>query len=205
MRNDLTVPNVVTAARIVMALVAAVLAWAGAQALAVAILIAAALLDVFDGWYARNFSQCSGLGAHLDPFADKILMGVTYAWIGIETASPPVWTMIGLVAVRETAVTVLRWQSLRRRRRFIPASGLGRIKMLMQSMVGLTLLSVMHFLRRGVPEPVVVAGVAAILTMSYLSAVGYFRRWRQDARGPAVEEAASSRTTEPGWRASAGR
>lgn len=163
-----------------MALAAALLAVRGAPVGAVVILIAAALLDAFDGWYARAFSQCSALGAHLDPFADKILMGVVFGWVGIEARSPVVWALIALVALRETAVTVLRAYALRRRGRFIPASRSGRLKMLTQSIVGLTLLSVTHFLGRDVPAAAVSVAMAAILGVSYASGVGYIRHWRRD-------------------------
>jgi CDP-diacylglycerol--glycerol-3-phosphate 3-phosphatidyltransferase len=175
-----TVPNILTVSRIVMAGVAAWLAVAGAQVPAVAILIGAALLDAFDGWYARRYSQCSGLGAHLDPLADKILMGVVFAWVGMDARSPWVWAIILLVTLREAAVTLLRWYSLRRRGRFIPASRFGRVKMLTQSVVGLTVLSVTHFLGRAAPEVVVVAGMTAVLMVSYGSAVGYGAHWRSE-------------------------
>lgn len=175
-----TVPNVMTASRIAMAFAAVWLAVAGESVVAVAILIGASLLDAFDGWYARTFSQCSALGAHLDPLADKILMGVVFGWVGIDAGSPWVWGLVALVTLREAAVTLLRAYSLRRRGRFIPASRSGRFKMLTQSIVGLSVLSVTHFLGRDVPGAVVVAGMGVVLVVSYASGAGYVARWRRD-------------------------
>lgn len=204
-RARYTVPNVLTASRVAMAFAAVWLAVAGESAAAVAILIAAAVLDAFDGWYARAYAQCSALGAHLDPLADKILMGVVFAWVGIESRSPWVWGLVALVAVRETAVTLLRAYSLRRRGRFIPASRTGRIKMLTQSMVGLTLLSVMHFLGREVPGAVVVAGMVAVLIVSYASGLGYLRRWRGEEARCRADGALTTRGPGEESRVSAGR
>ena len=176
----LTVPNILTVARIGMAGLAGCLAVvARAEAAAVAVLIAAALLDAFDGWYARTFSQCSGLGSHLDPFADKLLMGVVYVWIGADAGSTLVWTLIALAGAREAAITAFRSYSLRRHGRFIPASRLGRAKMLAQSVAGLTILSVSHFLGRSVATEVVAGAVLATLAVSYTGGIAYVVEWRR--------------------------
>jgi cardiolipin synthase len=200
-----TVPNVLTASRMLMALAAVLLALAGMSAAAVAVLIAAALLDAFDGWYARAFAQTTAFGAHLDPLADKILMAVVFVWIGLEFRSPWVWTLVALVGLREIAVTALRAHSLRRRGRFMPASRFGRIKMLTQSIVGLTLLSVMHFLGRTVPEGVVVAGLVGILIVSYASGAAYLVAWRSGGMGPAGRAQVLEQAAEDRRRAAGGR
>jgi len=172
-----------TVARMAMAGIAGFLAAVvRADAAAVAVLIAAALLDAFDGWYARTFSQCSALGKHLDPFADKLLMGVVYSWIGADAGSPLVWTLIALSGVREAAITVLRSYSLRLHGRFIPASRLGRAKMLAQSVAGLTILSITHFLGRSVPAEIVAGALLATLVVSYAGGIAYVVEWRR--RGP---------------------
>lgn len=150
-----------------------------ADAVAVAVLIAAAWLDVFDGWYARNRAQCSTLGKHLDPFADKVLVGVVYAWIGIDADSALVWALIAVAAAREIAVTVLRAYSRRCFGRFIPASTLGRAKMAAQCVAGLTILGVTHFLGRTVPTKVVAPAIIATLAVSYAAAAAYAREWRR--------------------------
>ena len=116
-----TVPNVLTVARIGLSAAGAWLAFrAGAGAPAVMILIAAALLDAFDGWYARAFAQSSGLGKHLDPFADKVLVGVILVWIARDAGSSLVWWLVGLSLSREVAMTLLRMYSARARRRSSP-------------------------------------------------------------------------------------
>ncbi len=180
----MTVPNVVTAIRIALAIFAAWLAArAGAPEFAVLVCIVAALLDGFDGWYARAFGQVTRVGEHMDPFADKVLMGVVYVWVGLDASSRLVWTLIALVAAREAAMTVFRSYSLRRHGRYIPASRWGRTKMFVQSVVGLTILGMTHLAGISVPVAWVAAMVTVILLLSYISAIAYMVDWnRRPAR-----------------------
>lgn len=176
----LTVPNVMTGVRIAMALVAAVCFGTGsAEKFAVVLCAVAALLDVFDGWYARAFAQCSTLGKHLDPLADKLLMGVVYGVLAFNSGSAVVWTLIGLVALREVGMTVFRAYSLRRHHRFIPANRLGKFKMVVQSVFGLSVISAAFFFEQAFAfsEVVLVPALSVILAISYFSAGVYIRLW----------------------------
>lgn len=195
MRRGITLPNVVTTLRIVMALGAGGLATrtGGAQA-AVLVCIAAAFLDAFDGWYARAFGQVSRVGEHMDPFADKVLMGVVYGWVGVDAASSLVWGLIAAVGVREVAMTVFRAYSLRRHGRYIPASPLGRTKMLVQSVVGLGVLGGTHLAGFSVPVAAVGVALAVILILSYASAAAYVIDWKRSVpRDVSVRESEGHR------------
>jgi CDP-diacylglycerol--glycerol-3-phosphate 3-phosphatidyltransferase len=184
MNPALTLPNVVTASRIAMAILAAWLALFADQAqAAVVVCAAAALLDGLDGWFARAFGQCTRVGEHMDPLADKILMGVVFVWVGIDAASPLIWSLVALVGMREVAMTVLRAYSLRRHGRYIPASRLGRLKMLVQSVVGIGILGSTHLLGIAIPDVVVGLAMLGILVLSYASAVAYFIDWRKESKG----------------------
>ena len=187
-RTRWTVPNAVTAARVAMAITAAWLATrSDARTTAFVLCAAALVLDAFDGWYARAFGQCSRVGEHMDPLADKVLMGVVYGWIGVDADSPMVWMLVALVAAREAAMTVFRAYSLRRHGRYIPASPLGRAKMVVQGVVGIGILGATHLLRVSVPTPLVAGALVAILALSYASAVAYVVDWRRgqgDAAAP---------------------
>jgi cardiolipin synthase len=186
-----TVPNTVTAARIAMTVCAAwLVARTGAHEAAVIVCIVAALLDAADGWYARAFAQCSRVGEHMDPLADKLLMGVVYGWVGVDAGSPWVWSLIGLVGAREAAMTVFRAYSLRHHGRYIPASALGRVKMLVQSIAGLGILGATHLAGIAVPTAVVVAALIVIAALSYTSGVAYVIEWKRSAsRHKPIEEA----------------
>jgi CDP-diacylglycerol--glycerol-3-phosphate 3-phosphatidyltransferase len=183
METRWTVPNVLTVTRIGLAAAGAWIACASdAKWLGVAALILAALLDAFDGWYARSFGQATALGKHLDPFADKVLVGVMLAWIGFDTKSPVAWWLIGLSLARDVAMTAMRMHSVRARRRLIPASTLGRWKMFVQSAGGLVILSCTHVLATRVPAAVVIALLSAMLIISVAAMVGYIK-----AKGPAAD------------------
>jgi len=207
----LTVPNALTVLRIVMALVAAAcFILERHEGVAVILCIAAALLDVFDGWYARRFSQCSHLGEHLDPLADKLLMAVVYGVIAIRLGSPVVWALIGLIGLRELGMTLFRSYSLRRHHRFIPANRWGKFKMLLQSTVGLTILGVAYLTGVGFDiHALALAGLLLlILIVSYVSAAVYLRDWR---RVEVFRRAAGARRagedggeSTPGWARVAG-
>jgi len=176
-----TLPNVFTALRIVMATVAAVLFVVQShEKVGVVLCVVAALLDAFDGWYARAFSQCSNLGKHLDPLADKLLMAVVYVLIAVKMHSLAVWTLVGLIAVREIGVTLFRAYSLRRYETFIPANRWGKAKMILQSTVGIVLIAYAYLWNGGFHfQPTVVeVPLAAILLISYYSAIIYIKSWR---------------------------
>jgi CDP-diacylglycerol--glycerol-3-phosphate 3-phosphatidyltransferase len=187
--STLTVPNVLTAFRIVMALTAAALFAAGtAERQAVILCIISALLDAFDGWYARTFSQCSNLGKHLDPLADKLLMAVVFGLIAVRMSSTIVWILVSLIGLRELYMTLFRAYSLRRHRKFIPASNLGKVKMTAQCTVGLAIISYVYFWKGDfhVSGTLVVPPLVLILILSYVSAIAYLRAW-YGARGAGVE------------------
>lgn len=176
-----TVPNVFTALRILMAAVAAVLFTAGTyEKTAVTLCVVAALLDAFDGWYARTFSQCSKLGKHLDPLADKLLMAVVYAVIAVKLNSAIVWIIVAMIAARELGLTLFRAYSLRRYGVFIPANRWGKVKMVLQSTFGLVLVAYAYLLNGGFhfDSTVVAAPLISIFVVSYYSAIIYIKSWR---------------------------
>ena len=142
--------------------------------------IAAVLLDAFDGWYARTFSQCSDLGKHLDPLADKVVIAVIYLVIAVKMDSFLIWTLLGCIFFRELAVTLFRSYSLRRKRTFIMASRLGKLKMVFQSIVGICFLIYAYFIEPGGPLPVSIIALPLILILliAYISAWQYINVWR---------------------------
>ncbi|MEM6422460.1 MAG: CDP-diacylglycerol--glycerol-3-phosphate 3-phosphatidyltransferase [Pseudomonadota bacterium] len=78
-----TLPNILTASRILAAPIIALAAMAPAGSawtvFAFALFVVAALTDFFDGWIARRFDMRSGFGAMLDPIADKVMAIVIFA------------------------------------------------------------------------------------------------------------------------------
>ena len=70
--NWKTIPNLLSALRIVMVPIMAVLFVNGYPVWAVFVLFLSGLSDFFDGKIARRFNQISPLGKILDPLADKL-------------------------------------------------------------------------------------------------------------------------------------
>ena len=66
----------------------------------------AAVMDFFDGWFARRRKQVTRLGTLLDPAADKILMSAAFISL-VELGLAPAWMVVVIIA-REFAVSTLR-------------------------------------------------------------------------------------------------
>ena len=67
-----TVPNVLSMLRLLLVPVFLVLVVAGEYVAALAVLVAASLTDLLDGYLARRFDQVTRLGQLLDPAADRL-------------------------------------------------------------------------------------------------------------------------------------
>ena len=106
----LSIPNLITLARIILV---PVVVWAiasGQMRLAFLLFLAAAVSDAVDGFLAKRFGMKTELGAYLDPLADKVLIVSIYVTLGI-TAVIPLWVVI-LVVSRDFMIVgaiVLSW------------------------------------------------------------------------------------------------
>jgi cardiolipin synthase len=81
-------PNLLTAARIVMAPYIFYLMWTNAYQTALLWFVAAAVTDALDGFFARRFQASSRLGAYFDPVADKILLSGSFLVLALAGAIP---------------------------------------------------------------------------------------------------------------------
>lgn len=110
--NIYALPNLLTYGRILaipVVMLCVVAADPGLRWAALAIYIAAAISDFFDGYLARKWNQASPLGRMLDPIADKLLvlaLIVAFAWDGTLN----VFDLIPAIAIvmREILVSGLR-------------------------------------------------------------------------------------------------
>jgi len=99
----LTVPNVITVARLCLLPVFLWLLFARDDRASAAWLLAAlGTTDFLDGYIARHFDQVSDLGKVLDPVADRLLFFVGVGGILVD-GSVPLWFAIA-VLVREALV-----------------------------------------------------------------------------------------------------
>jgi CDP-diacylglycerol--glycerol-3-phosphate 3-phosphatidyltransferase len=89
----------------------------------------AVLTDYLDGWLARRRNEVTRLGILLDPLADKLLTAAAFLAL-VEMDAVPAW-MVTIIIGRELVVTGLR-NVAAGRGVLIPASGLGKGKMVSQ-------------------------------------------------------------------------
>jgi len=152
--SRLTLPNIITLARIA---VCPVLFWLAvatdtrARFAAFVLFVVAGLSDVWDGYLARRYGWITDIGKLLDPLADKLLLVATFVPFYLVSHRPeplaevpflgplPLWVLV-VIFGRELFITLFR-QWAQRRGVVIPAGRSGKNKALFQSLfVGALLL-----------------------------------------------------------------
>ncbi|HMA75816.1 MAG TPA: CDP-diacylglycerol--glycerol-3-phosphate 3-phosphatidyltransferase [Candidatus Krumholzibacteriaceae bacterium] len=165
-RDDFTVPNFLTVLRIVAALFAAVLfITQREEGIAALMCIGAGILDYFDGWYARKYHQTSKLGAHLDPFADKILISVIFIFLALELHWSWFSLFVSIILLREMTITVYRRIIRKKYGRFIKANIFGKIKTTVQSIVGDAMLFYIFVIEADPSSHSVVIFISMLITL----------------------------------------
>ena len=140
----------------------------------------AVLTDYLDGYFARRRNQVTKIGILLDPIADKLLTAAAFVSL-VEMGSVPAW-MVTIILGRELAVTGLR-NIAAGRGLLIPASGLGKGKMVSQVVAIFLLLFAREYpvLR----APALVA-LWLVVVLALVSGVDYFQRFWREALRPSA-------------------
>ncbi|MCH8047211.1 MAG: CDP-diacylglycerol--glycerol-3-phosphate 3-phosphatidyltransferase [Planctomycetes bacterium] len=179
-RRVMTVPNQLTAARLVLSMVLFVLMSLPKPLLlaSLVVFVIAAGTDWMDGYYARKYGQVSILGRIFDPFADKIIIcGVFICLVPFEDQGSGVAAWMAVVVVgRELLVTALRGHFEQQGIDF-SASAAGKWKMVFQCAAAGMSLFYLHFhatawMPTWAPAAVVGAVWVAI-AMTIYSGLGY--------------------------------
>jgi len=139
-----------------------------------AIFALASLTDWLDGYLARRRKQVTALGQFIDPLADKLLTIAAFISL-VQMGLAPAW-MVAIIIGREFAVTALRSLAYARNVA-VPASDLGKIKMVAQVVAILALI-----LGREQLQGFVVIGQMAlwvVVVAAILSGADYFRRFNR--------------------------
>jgi CDP-diacylglycerol---glycerol-3-phosphate 3-phosphatidyltransferase len=103
----------------------------------VLILLVAAATDVMDGYIARKRREITTLGILLDPIADKLLISAAFISL-VEMGLVQAW-MVVIIIGREFIVVGLR-DIASSEGLLIPASALGKTKMILQVLAGCTVI-----------------------------------------------------------------
>jgi CDP-diacylglycerol--glycerol-3-phosphate 3-phosphatidyltransferase len=154
----------------------------------------ASLTDWLDGYLARRRKQVTPLGQVIDPLADKLLTSAAFISL-VQMGVAPAW-MVAVIIGREFAVTALR--SLFYSRGVpIPASPLGKIKMVAQVIAILALIIGDRGDRHWTGFLVIGhAALWVVVLTALVSAGDYFRRFnlRQPARVTDISVAREQRS-----------
>lgn len=174
----LTVPNLLSLARIAVLPLVLVDLLAGRLMRAFVVMLLIGASDWLDGYLARVLDQRTRLGAVLDPIGDRavfIVVGLGLVLGGLL----PLWVLVVLLA-RELAVVLFGLGLLLRGRSIPDTSKLGKVATsgLMMSMTGLLAAAAFG---GGADDPVVwlqavaQAGLVINLVLTYMATLGYAR------------------------------
>jgi len=135
-RRIWNLPNILTYGRVLaVPAVTALLFWHREnwmRWLALAIFVAAAVTDYFDGYLARAWQQQSTLGRMLDPIADKLLVAATLLML-VHAGTIRSWSIWAAIVIlcREILVSGLR-EFLAELRVSVPVTALAKWKTTLQ-------------------------------------------------------------------------
>lgn len=152
----------------------------------------ASFTDWLDGYLARRRKQVTALGQMMDPVADKLLTAAAFISL-VQMGLAPAW-MVAIIVGREFAVTALRSVAYSRGI-LMPASSLGKIKMVAQVVAILALIlgqeQVQPFATVGKITLWIVVGTALI------SGADYYRRFNRLPSKVAAFRPAAARVDQP--------
>ncbi len=132
--SHLNVPNLLSLARIPLAIALFVCINSQAWLLGLVIFVIACVTDWLDGWWARKYGPLTLVGRNLDPLADKILVcGAFIYLILVPGANIDPW-MVVVVVGRELLVTGIRGMVEATGQKF-GADWFGKLKMGLQCAV----------------------------------------------------------------------
>jgi len=112
--NIYTIPNILTASRLIAAPIIGYLVLHDYHAWAVGLFAYAGITDLVDGWIARRWNLQTVVGTVIDPMADKTLMTILTVCLAIKGALP-VWLAV-IILGRDIGLGIAaiyyRWISL---------------------------------------------------------------------------------------------
>ena len=170
----MTLPNIITLARLILV---PVVVWAllvGEYALGFTAFLIAGVSDGVDGWIARQFDQRSEMGAWLDPIADKALLVATFVVLGI-LAELPLWLVV--LAVSRDAIILGAVVLATLMANPVPIRPLFVSKLNTAAQIALVVWT-LAALAWGLSVPAIHAAlIAAVTALTLWSGLAYLREW----------------------------
>ena len=170
----MSIPNLITLARILLVPVVVWAITAGEMQIAFLLFVAAGVSDAIDGFLAKRFGMTSELGAYLDPLADKVLIVSIYVSLGIVGAIPR-WLVI-LVVSRDLMIVgaiILSW--LIDKPVALKPHPVSKLNTVAQIVFACLVLAALAFGFNAEPFQTLVMGLVTILTL--LSVGLYLAEW----------------------------
>jgi CDP-diacylglycerol--glycerol-3-phosphate 3-phosphatidyltransferase len=169
------VPNYLTFVRILAIPVLVVLlltTFQGRDLIATAIFVVASITDWLDGYLARKKGLVTVIGQLLDPTADKLLIASALICL-VHLGRAPAWAVVVIIG-RELAVSGFRAMASAKGLN-IPASGLGKAKMGIESwVIGALILGPYYLGKYFVLAKI---GLWVVIAFALASAIQYYVRF----------------------------
>lgn len=176
----MTIPNLITIARLIMVPVIVVMILDGFWTLAFALFVAAGVSDAADGIIARRFHLRSELGAYLDPLADKLLLVSIYVTLSVVSVLPG-WLAVTVVSRDVMIVSAILISRLMDRPVEIKPLFISKLNTAAQIAFAALVLGMMatHDNAGGLLP----WGMFAVVALTVLSAGAYLARWLRHMAG----------------------
>ncbi|WP_062377876.1 CDP-alcohol phosphatidyltransferase family protein [Demequina pelophila] len=166
-----TVPNAISALRIVLIVVFGALLAARQDTWAIIALMLAGFSDFLDGWLARRWNQVSRIGRLLDPAADRLLTVVVVLGLAARGIVP--WWLVAVLLVRDLVVAIALVHSHRHHIESPQVTFTGKA-----ATFGLYVslpLAYLAFDRWDTFHTVTIIGAAVAAVLYWISGIGYVR------------------------------
>lgn len=183
LKRILTIPNLMSAARILIVPFFAGFYLSGHVAAAAAALVFSGLTDMLDGWVARRFDQVTELGKMLDPFADKLTQGVVALCIALRF--PAIRPFLLLFIVKELSMLCCAALLLKKHKRPCAAKWYGKVATVMfyVSIAAIVTMDGIGLMKTNTFNMLAYLLLGLTAVMMVYSAVKYFRIFRSILRG----------------------
>jgi CDP-diacylglycerol--glycerol-3-phosphate 3-phosphatidyltransferase len=185
----LNLPNALTLIRILLVpvlVVALTVETPGGSTIAAIVFAIAALTDGLDGYIARSRQSITTFGKVMDPVADKLMIAA--ALISLVSLDRLAGWVAMVIIAREFAVSGLRIAA-GQQGVVIPASGLGKVKTIVQ------VLAVLALIAAGDADAVWVQALVYLMVLiTVVSGADYFLNFRRSLEEAAQERRAASAT-----------
>ncbi|MDE7262183.1 MAG: CDP-alcohol phosphatidyltransferase family protein [Oscillospiraceae bacterium] len=172
-----TIPNLLSFFRLLLVPVIAWLyCWKKDYPLTALVLVLSGATDIADGFIARHFDMVSDMGKVLDPVADKLTQVTALACL--LTRFQAIWWPLGMMVIKETAMTVMGILVIRRTKAVYSAAWHGKLATVMLYAV-IFIHIIWYDVSQSVSALLAGLGAACILLSLILYAAANLRRLRE--------------------------